>query len=167
MFTQELLKLRCAMPTADKTQVTAIVAGLASLVWLLAWCCVVWVRKSPLKPDPWDEATETAVQSDEAVPVCHHCLTPVGAGQWFCVHCGNSVGPYNNWMPYVHIFSEGEVFRNGVLDKVRRTPLTVAGYILASLTNYLIFAPVYWFFLFRRWRSAADDSSQTGQAGTD
>ena len=58
-------------------------------------------------------------------------------------------------MPYVELFSEGEVFRNGVLDRVRLSPLTVAGYVLYSLTQYLILAPVYWFFLFRRWREMA------------
>lgn len=129
--------------------------ALTALAVFGVWRLLVWVRSAPVKPDPWDEATEAAVQQEDAVPVCHHCLTPAPAGQWFCERCGNAVGPYNNWMPYIHVFSEGEVFRNGVLDKMRRSPLTIVGYFLASLANYFIFAPIYWFFLFRHWRGAA------------
>jgi hypothetical protein len=51
-------------------------------------------------------------------------------------------------MPYVNAFSEGEVYRSGVLEHVRRSPLLIAGYLLISL-SYLIFAPIYWFLLFK------------------
>ncbi len=52
-------------------------------------------------------------------------------------------------MPYVNIFSEGEVLRNGVTDKLRASPLTIIGYLIYSLGNYFIFAPIYWIFFFK------------------
>jgi hypothetical protein len=136
----------------EKSELFAALIGMGVLAVLGCWRLLVWIKTAPVKPDPWDDATEAAVQAEDAVPVCHHCLTPVPPDQWFCKHCGAAVGPYNNWMPYVHVFSEGEVLRNGVLDRVRRSPITIVGYVLLSLAQYLIFAPVFWFFLFRHWR---------------
>jgi len=107
-----------------------------------------WVRAAPLHPDPWDAATERAVEQAAAPEVCHHCAMPLPAGNWFCEHCGRAVGPYNNLMPYVNAFSEGEVYRCGVSERVRRSPMLIVGYLLISL-SYLIFAPVYWFLLFK------------------
>ena len=57
------------------------------------------------------------------------------------------MGPYNNLMPYVHIFSEGEVFRNGVTGRFRNRPFIFIGYVLITLGINPIFAPIYWFFL--------------------
>jgi|SRR5580765_2086584 len=145
------------MPTLARSELFAAIIGLTAVGVFSFWRLLRWIRSAPVKPDPWDEATEAAVQAEDAVPVCHHCLTPARPDQWFCEHCGCAVGPYNNMMPFLNVFSEGEVFRNGVFAHVRRTPLTVFGYLLGSLANYLIFAPVYWFFLFRHWR---EDSRQ-------
>jgi len=116
-----------------------------------------WIEDQPLQPEPWNEATERAVHEDEALPVCHRCFTPAPPGQWFCETCGCAVGPYNNWMPYLHVFSQGEVLRNGVTDRIRRNPLTVVGYVLISLSAFQIFAPIYWYFLFRRWKSGSKE----------
>jgi hypothetical protein len=63
-------------------------------------------------------------------------LTPQPSTAWFCRHCGRAVGPYNNLMPFVQIFSEGEVFRNGTCDRLRSSPLILVGYFLLSL-NFL------------------------------
>ncbi|TAK98552.1 MAG: hypothetical protein EPO07_11860 [Verrucomicrobia bacterium] len=148
------------MHPLDKSELLAVTIGLAVLGGFSFWRLLLWIKSAPVKPDPWDAATEAAVQSEEAVQVCHHCLSEVPPGQWFCEHCGCAVGPYNNWMPYLQTFSEGEVFRNGVLDNVRRSPLTIFGYVLSSFTQYLIFAPVFWFFLFRNFRrTRAEDAS--------
>ena len=38
------------------------------------------------------------------------------------------------------------------MDKMRVNVLTIVGYLLYSITNYLIFAPVFWFFLLRNLR---------------
>ena len=128
--------------------------GMIALVVLFAfggfglWKLVGWVRAAPLRPDPWDAATGRAVEQPDAPEVCHHCAMPLPAGNWFCEHCGRAVGPYNNLMPYVNAFSEGEVYRCGVSERVRRSPMLIVGYLLISL-SYLIFAPVYWFLLFK------------------
>lgn len=127
---------------------------------LVAWRIVVWIRNAPLRPDPWDAAIEQGVHDHGAVLVCHRCFTPVSPAGWFCEHCGSAVGPYNNVMPYVRVFSEGEVFRNGVTDRLHVSSLIVIGYVLYSLISYIVFAPVYWFFLFKNLkRSATEDGS--------
>jgi hypothetical protein len=99
------------------------------------WRLIVWVRDAPVTPDPWDAETE---QQLEAAPeICPHCSTPQPATAWFCEHCGRAVGPYNNLMPYVNVFSEGEVLRNGTHDRLRKSPLILIGYFLISF-NYLV-----------------------------
>jgi hypothetical protein len=123
-----------------------VAAGLA-LAGL--WRLFVWVRDAPCKPDPWGIEIEASLQQADATPICHRCLSPYQDNAWFCETCGAAVGPCNNLMPYVHIFSEGEVFRNGVSDKLNANPLTIAGYLLVSLTTYNLFAPIYWFFFFK------------------
>jgi hypothetical protein len=135
--------------------VVVVIGGLA------IYRLIVWVRAAPLKPDPWSAELETELQGSGGVPVCHHCFTPCPPRGWFCENCGCAVGPYNNWMPFVNIFSEGEVFRNGVADKIRASPLTVAGYLLSSLSNYLVFAPVYWYFLFKNLKRFRAETGPT------
>jgi hypothetical protein len=133
----------------------------SALVWLLLAAgaglavrqIVIWLNEPPSSPDPWDTETDKAVRQPDAVPVCHRCLTPQSPCGWFCPTCGSAVGPYNNYMPYVYIFSEGEVLRNGVTDRMRIGLLTGVGYFLVSL-DYLFFAPIYWFFLVRNFRRA-------------
>lgn len=78
-----------------------------------------------------------------------------------------SVGPYNNWMPYLHVFSEGEVLRNGTSGKFQINAVTIAGYILYSITVFFVFAPVYWFFLFKnvgRIRSLSGEENISNEA---
>jgi len=52
-------------------------------------------------------------------------------------------------MPYLYIFSEGEVLRAGVMERIRRGRLVVIGYVVVSLGMFAAAAPIYWFFLFR------------------
>ena len=132
--------------------------GIAALAVLALWGIIAWIKSCPFQPDPWDAETGQAVQQEDAVQVCHRCLTPVPPCQWFCETCGCAVGPYNNCMPYLYVFSEGEVLRNGTQDKLRFNALIVIGYLLCS-RNFLIFAPIYWYFLFRnlRRRKVEDD----------
>lgn len=142
----------------------ALLIGMV-MAGLVLWRIVVWIRNAPLHPDPWDAAIEQDMQDPGAVHVCHRCFSPVSAAGWFCERCGSAVGPYNNLMPYVRIFSEGEVFRNGVTDRLRASPLIVAGYFLYSLTSYVVFAPVYWFFLFKKLRQSARNNPSVGSRG--
>lgn len=126
---------------------------------LVIYRLVLWVRESPTLPDPWGPEVETRLRGPNAVPVCHRCFTPCPTRGWFCENCGGAIGPYNNYMPYVRIFSEGEVFRNGVTGKVTTSPLIIAGYFLYSLISYLVFAPVYWLFLFKNLKRQQEETS--------
>jgi len=139
------------------------------------WRFIVWVREAPVRPDPWDAETEQKLSEPEAVEVCHRCLTQQPPNAWFCEHCGSAVGPYNNWMPYIHIFSIGEVLRNGVMDKLRPNVLTISGYLLLSVNFFffiiirphiaslgfvlLIFAALllYWFLLFKNLKRLREE----------
>jgi len=135
--------------------------GLAILMVGLLWRFFDWFRKPATSADPWGEEIEKAVHEPEAVEVCHRCLDPVPPNAWFCEHCGCSVGPYNNWMPYLSVFSQGEVLRNGVDDKLPRNALIVAGYLFFSILMYSFFAPIYWIFLFRNLKQPKDSIEQT------
>jgi hypothetical protein len=50
-------------------------------------------------------------------------------------------------MPFVNVFSEGEVLRNGTTDRFRNRPLVLIGYLLITLGINPFIAPIYWFFL--------------------
>jgi len=112
----------------------------------------VWVNSGSLKPDPWDAETAQLLEQEDAVALCPHCLTPTTPTQWFCESCGTAVGACNNFMPYVYIFSQGEVLRNGTTGRIPVNATTVGGYFLLSLCSYAIFAPVYWCFLVKNLR---------------
>lgn len=116
-----------------------IVGGLAvaGLLVVTFWRLIVWVRDAPVRPDPWDAEVEQ--QLLEASEVCPHCSTPQSSTAWFCPHCGRAVGPYNNMMPYVQIFSEGEMLRNGTNDRLRKSPVIVVGYFFISF-NFFVMA---------------------------
>jgi hypothetical protein len=131
-----------------------IVGDLAvgGMIFYAFWRLIVWVREAPVSPDPWDAEIEKQLSEPEAVEICPHCLTETSSTAWFCEKCGSAVGPYNNLMPYVHVFSEGEVFRNGVAGRFRHRPLILIGLILISLTSYFVFLPVYLFVLLANWR---------------
>ena len=121
---------------------------------------IVWIRESPVSPNPWSPEVESSVHLPEADPICPKCFTPQPPGQWFCEHCNSAVGDYNNWMPYVREFSQGEVFRNGVTEKIRINTLTVFGYLILSLSAYLVFAPVYWYFFFKNVKRIRQEELQ-------
>jgi hypothetical protein len=109
--------------------------AICGLVLYALWGLIEWVRRSPVSPDPWDAQVD--LNTNEAQEICPHCSTPQPPTAWFCEHCGRAVGPYNNLMPYLQVFSEGEVFRNGTNDRMRKSPLIVIGYFLISF-NFLI-----------------------------
>jgi hypothetical protein len=108
-----------------------------------------WIFSGPRQPDPWGEQVSRELDSPNAAPVCHRCLTEQTEQAHFCPKCGTAVGAFNNWLPLEQLYSEGEVFRNGTNMNLPRRPLVVVGYLLISLAAYSIFAPAYWYFLFR------------------
>ena len=126
-----------------------IIGGLAAggLALAALWRLLVWVRDAPRTPDPWDTEVEQKMQAPETPEVCPHCSTPQPPAAWFCSHCGSAVGPYNNLMPYVQIFSEGEVMRNSVSGRFRNRRLIAVGSFLMMLAINPIFAPIYLFLL--------------------
>jgi ribosomal protein L40E len=130
------------------------------------WRLIAWVRDAPVTPDPWDAEVDQKMSEPDAVEVCHRCFTEQPPGAWFCARCGSAVGPYNNLMPYVVVFSQGEVFRNGVDGRVRPKLLTILGYLFFSLFNYAFLAPIYWIFLFKRLlRDRVEKLAESNTAG--
>jgi hypothetical protein len=110
--------------------------ALGGLALAAAWRLLVWIRAAPVSPDPWDAVVNQKLSDPETPEICPHCSTPQSPAAWFCPNCGRAVGPYNNLMPYVQVFSEGEVLRNGTQDRLRKSPIILIGYFLMSL-NFL------------------------------
>jgi len=138
-----------------------IVAGYAIVGLAIAalWKLIAWVRESPVQPEPWDASVEKELEV--ATEVCPHCSTPQPVHAWFCRHCGRAVGPYNNLMPYVQIFSEGEVLRNSTQRQFRNRPLILIGYFLIGLAFFPLFLlPVYWLSLVRSWKQSGRPDGQ-------
>ena len=119
------------------------------LLGLVVWRSVKWFLETKPAPDPWDETVAAAIEKEDAVPLCHHCLCPHSEDTDFCPECGTPVGKYTNWLPFPQLFSVGHVLRIGTFGSFKRSPLTVAGFWIFGLAEYAIFAPVYWFMLFR------------------
>jgi hypothetical protein len=130
--------------------------GLGLLALAVLWQLIAWVREAPPTPDPWDAEVERKLQEPETREICHRCLTPHEPGTWFCKHCGAAVGPYNNLMPFLNVFSEGEVLRNGVGGRFRNRPLIVIGYFLITLGIFPILAPIYWLSFLLNWKRGSD-----------
>ena len=122
-----------------------IVVGLI-LVTIRVW---TWFRAGTARPDPWDSDVAYAIEEESAEPLCYHCLAPQKEIRWFCPECGTAVGPYNNYDPYLGVFSEGQLLRTGVLDQLPRRALIIVGYVILPFAFFAIFAPIYWYFLFR------------------
>ena len=101
---------------------------------------VAWVRDAPVTPDPWDAETEKKLSAPETEQTCPHCSTPQTSVAWFCPHCGTAVGPYNNLMPFICAFSIGEVLRNGVSGRLRRSRIIIVGYLFYSLWHETVLA---------------------------
>jgi hypothetical protein len=150
--------------------------GLGFLALAALWRFIAWIREAPRTPDPWDAEVEQKLQDPETRQICHRCLTPQEPDAWFCKHCGAAVGPYNNLMPFLDVFSEGEVLRNGVSDRFRNRPLVAVGYFLISLSfilalviNYPLVgvgilsfvALFYWVSVLRNLKRPADRQKST------
>ena len=114
------------------------------------WRCLKWIFDTKPTPDPWDETTAAELEKDEAVPLCHHCLSPHHPSTDFCQDCGTPVGQYTNWLPFPQLFSIGHVLRTGTNGDFKRTPLTILGFLLFSCLEYTLFAPIYWIVFLRK-----------------
>jgi hypothetical protein len=141
-----------AVAQAPILLLAAAVAGAGVFHWL--------TQPMQLSPDPWSAEIDEILRDPDVLPLCHRCMTPHEARGWFCPNCGAAAGPYNNYMPFVCLFSEGEVLRAGTSGHFQRSPLTVAGYLLYSLATYSIFAPFYWYSLFKNLRRQKADEAK-------
>jgi hypothetical protein len=61
----------------------------------------------------------------------------------------------------LYLFALGDGLRTGTTGRFAVTPLTVAGYLILSTCEYLVFAPIYWFFLIRNIRRLEEETVQT------
>ena len=148
----------------DKVQTLAVLVILG-ICGVVIYRFVLWVMKAPRTVDPWGKETEEAVSDEKAVAVCLHCLAPQEHNGWFCPECGATVGPYCNYLPYIYIFSQGEVLRAGVTERIRRSKLITIGFLLFSSYMYVVAAPVYWFFLFRNLRRSGNAREEAAFLG--
>ncbi len=123
------------------------------LTALLLYRIFLAIKWAPTTPDLWSTDEDEAVQQPEAVPLCPHCLSLQEEEREFCAACGSATGLYNNLNPYLYIFSLGEVLRLGTYGRIKKNPVTVAGYLLLSVAEYNVFAPLYWYFFFRNLRN--------------
>lgn len=149
-------------PDNEHTVAVLVILGICGLA---IYRFVLWIMKAPRMADPWGKDAEEALDREEAVPLCHHCFTPQEHNGWFCPECGATTGPYSNYLPYVYIFSQGEVLRAGTTERLRPTAMIVVGYVLLSLSLYAIAAPVYWFFLFKHLRKITRAGAEPGLNG--
>lgn len=109
-------------------------------------------------PNPWPHEVDVAVRASDAVSVCHRCTTPCESPAWFCPTCGVAVGPYNNLLPFIRVFSVGEALRSGVGPEAHFSGFRTLAYVSLGLTMYGIFAPLYYVRLFRNYRRLSDDA---------
>jgi|TARA_B110000208_G_C11597093_1_gene368559 hypothetical protein len=83
------------------------------------------------------------------VPLCLNCLEPLRDHGWFCSKCGWPSSFYASQMPYIKIFCLGAFFRSGVDGSVNLTKFRITGLLIAALFQYHIFAPFYFYRLYR------------------
>ncbi len=160
------------MSLAAEHELMALVV--LGIVVVALYRVVLWLMEAERTADPWGEEIDKALEQDDAVPVCHHCLTPQRHNGWFCPECGATVGPYCNYLPFVYLFSQGEVVRAGVTERFRRSPLIVVGLVLfplaMSLSAFsgfigLVLTLAYWFVLMEHMRHR--DTAGTDAAPSD
>ena len=126
-----------------------------------------WWRSRDIA-NPWPDEQDVAIHLPDAIPVCHRCITPCDLPVWFCPTCGAAIGPYNNIMPYIYIFSIGEALRSGVGPEAHFTPFRTFAYVSIGLAEYSIFAPLYFIRLYRNYKRLKDtqkeDSNNASEA---
>ena len=137
--------------------------ALGGLALWVFWQFLAWIKNAPVKPDPWDAEVEQKLSEPETPEICPHCLTEQSPTAWFCRGCGRAIGPYNNLMPYLQVFSEGEVFRNGNSGRFRNRPFILFGYFLITAGTFPLLAPIYLISLLLNWNRPP--GAQTGPAG--
>jgi hypothetical protein len=135
--------------------------GLIVIIVFALYAFVLLLKRlttGPVSPDPWDAETAAKLDDANTQVLCHRCLVPNEPLADFCENCGAPVGKYTNYLPFPQLFSIGHTLRVGAEGAYKRSPMTVLGYFLLALGEYTIFAPVYWYWLFRSMPRKAPDS---------
>lgn len=114
---------------------------------LLARVLASWLT---VRPDPWPTTMDADVRSSAAVPLCTNCLAEQPPHRWFCPHCAYPSGDHVAVMPYLQVFVVGEAMRKGVMGPPEKRLGVQVFLILVSITQYSVFAPVYWYWMVRR-----------------
>ncbi len=129
------------------------------------WLLVRWVQTAPARPDPWESAAGSAADLREPDTwLCYRCLGPHSEAAKFCPDCGAAVGPYNNYDPFLFLFSVGQWLRTGTREPPRRGWLFGLGFALAALGAVMILAPAYWVVLAWNRRRSRRNRSVTAAA---
>ncbi len=57
-----------------------------------------------------ESGSQTGDESDERVALCAHCLTPFSVSQHYCEKCGEAVGQFTPYIPFVNIRFNYSIF---------------------------------------------------------
>ena len=80
---------------------------------------VRFIKKRPVTPDPWEGEVSEDDLTDDATKLCVNCLEPITDGKiHYCPKCGNVVGEYTRYIPYVNIPFNYSIFRT-ILNKIK------------------------------------------------
>jgi len=146
--------------TPEQTLGTLAILGLIGAT-IYGFC--QWLLACPRTAEPWGPEVEQAVEGEDAVPLCLHCLTRQEHNGWFCPECGSTTGRYSNYLPFVYVFSLGDAVRAGVCQREPWTPWLVAGYVLIAFAWLSLLAPIYCLLLFLN-RARISNLEQQSQA---
>jgi hypothetical protein len=159
-----------SLPATEQLLDGLLTLGLTVLVLTLffnfGWPSLrAWLVRGEPTPDPWNSDVERSIHEDDATDLCHRCFTPQESTAWFCPHCNASVGPYNNYMPFLKEFAIGEVLRSGSFGPTAPRLSVIIG---AGVLSALLFGPfcvIYWHRLLnRRDQAAGTDDSHSSHA---
>lgn len=70
------------------------------------------MRVSPNnKMDENENSVRTGQDQDEEIPICPHCFTPYHETEHYCKECGEAVGQFTPYVPFVNIPFNYAIFR--------------------------------------------------------
>ena len=123
-----------------------LIMPLAVIMLLVMGVCSLMYREYEVK-EPCDDLLEDDFW-EKATPLyfCGNCGSLFDDRRYFCESCGSSVGYYNNTMPFLWIFSLGDLLMYCVSPGFRGGRMNIAGVYLMTLGQY---GPMAFFYLYR------------------